>query len=256
MIHLNRIVPRRFFELESNRSVINKNASHHNKADDPFILTGKIFCGHCGTPMTGTSISGTGISSHHYIYSNNKRVKRCQQNSVRKQTIEDIVIKSIAALLLNDDMLHEMADMITEKQAISFAEIRTQSELFSAGISPSDLLRRRYEALPDATIRIEPLDTQELSSSEVLCWLEHIRTTDLSDTKTRRMLVDCFLSAVYIFDDHYVIVNNLSKTTSTIELTEVTASSIPNLFFSPERRIITPIMRRSPPFICNFIYIS
>ena len=41
-------------------------AKARNKAEIPYLLTTKVFCGHCGSPMIGESGTGKGGSTYRY----------------------------------------------------------------------------------------------------------------------------------------------------------------------------------------------
>jgi len=260
------IIPQELFDKVQSRLAINKVASAHTKADEPFILTTKLFCGDCGAAMIGES--GTGRNGKHYYYkcSNNKRKKICKRKAVRKHLIENIVISNITELLFSDKRLQEIADMVMEIQEKTNTiipmlqrELKTVTKsidnildaIQQMGLSES--LQQRYEALEkrkaelEISIKTEQLREKKLSRDEVLCWLEHFRGIDTSDIKQREMLVNIFVNAVFVFDDRIVIVYNFKDDTRTTELTEVTcrlgsgsdiACSSP-----PKHRIIMPIMR-------------
>lgn len=177
------------FEQAQNRLEINPKASACKRADEPFILAEKIFCGLCGTPMTGESADGQNGRYHYYRCSDNKRVKKCEKKTIHKRMIEDIVINSIIALLSGEEKLQEMADLIMEIQDKSGIE---------------NLLRREFGEAEISKRAGLPCDNK-LSRDEVLCWLECVRGIDTSDIKQREMIVNLFVSAVYVFDDHIVI---------------------------------------------------
>ena len=61
---------------------------HHNrptKSESPFILTGKLICGKCGSLMTGDSgTSGTGKIHYYYTCAEKKKRKSCDKKSVQE----------------------------------------------------------------------------------------------------------------------------------------------------------------------------
>ena len=70
----------------------NKRVQAKTKGDDAYILTTKLFCGHCKEMMI--SVCGTGKSGavYHYYVCKSARQKKCEKKSIGKQLIEDLVI--------------------------------------------------------------------------------------------------------------------------------------------------------------------
>ena len=81
------IITQDLFDSVQARLHKNKVASARKKADEPFILTPKLFCGDCGAKMVGES--GKGRNGMHYYYKcgNAKRGKKCKRKAVRKHWI-------------------------------------------------------------------------------------------------------------------------------------------------------------------------
>ena len=57
----------------------NSAAPGMGKAKDDYLLTTKLFCGHCGEPMTGYSGTGKLGKSYHYYCCNGVKLKRCDK---------------------------------------------------------------------------------------------------------------------------------------------------------------------------------
>ena len=87
-----------------------QSARHHTGAED-YLLTGKLFCGKCGRPMTG--VSGTSRSGEmHYYYTCQKRRREhaCDKKNVIREQIEKSVAQAIKQYMLTDEMIQHMAD--------------------------------------------------------------------------------------------------------------------------------------------------
>ena len=101
-----------------------KNPQGRHRTNGEYLLTGKLFCGHCKSPMVG--ISGTGKSGklHYYYICQKKRMeKSCDKATVRRDTIEREIATAIHDYLMRDDVLEWMAD-----SAMNFArEYREQT---------------------------------------------------------------------------------------------------------------------------------
>ena len=83
-----------FAEVEK---IVNKNkkVSRNTRAKEEYLLTTKLFCGHCKEMMIG--ISGTSKTGklHSYYTCTKARKKLCDKKTIKKKLIEDIVIKAI-----------------------------------------------------------------------------------------------------------------------------------------------------------------
>ena len=80
------IVPLELFEDVQEKMLKNKKAPARRKAEDDYLLTTKLFCGHCGALMFGESgTSRTGEVHRYYKCATAKKHKGCKKKTVRKQ---------------------------------------------------------------------------------------------------------------------------------------------------------------------------
>ncbi len=94
---------------------------HHEKpaakkSEGGFLLTTKLFCGHCNAPMTGDG--GTSKTGKVYSYYTcvNRRLKKCDKERVSKELIEDFVVRKLAEIANDDDVINEFADRFMDWQ--------------------------------------------------------------------------------------------------------------------------------------------
>ena len=225
---------------------------HHRapaaKRDTNFLLTTKLFCGHCGEPMTGDG--GTGRSGRVYSYyiCNGRRAHKCNKERAQKDWIENLVIEELVALVHSDDFIEEVADRCMEFQkrekdrsALNSLEARLKDNekaiqnmmaAIEAGIiTPST--KTRLMELEAEHVQIEKGIAKELISEpalerdQVIYFLEQFRDGDINDEMYRAFLVDTFLNSVYLYDDNQLILNlNYSGTNSkvTLDLVEKAAN--------------------------------
>lgn len=188
-----------------------------------FLLTGKLWCGACDTPMTGTS--GTSKSGNVYYYYKDK--KGCGRQ-VRKDIIEDNVADAVKDALSSEANREKIADLMCE---FSESEDPTpQSDVIQAEIkeiqnSYTNILKAIEQGVipPGAKERIADLQAQEetlreelkvaeslealtIDRDRILFWLENIAAT--TDTKT---LIDVFVSKVVLIDDDLHIVMHFDE---------------------------------------------
>lgn len=196
-----------------------------------FILSGKLFCGECGAPMTaGGGRSKSGAYYDYYVCNNRRRGGSCRKEYAKKQWIEDLVVDLLVDSVLSDEMLEwlvdqfmkhqvariegsdvprlraELADvekrrstLLKNMQAVEL-DVRTMSDL-SASLSE---LGDRASQLEDAIAREEEM-VKPFDRATVDAWLRMFRDGDVNDPMWRRSLVNVFLRAVWLFDDRVVL---------------------------------------------------
>ena len=70
----------------------NKQAPASVKAKTEYILTTKLFCGHCGEMLIGISGTSASKKTYNYYSCNGIRKKICNKKNVQKDYIEDMFI--------------------------------------------------------------------------------------------------------------------------------------------------------------------
>ena len=209
-----------------------------------FLLTAKLFCGHCGEPMTGDGGTGRSGRVYYYYTCNGRRVHKCRKERAPKEWIEQLVVSELVALVHSDDFVNEVADRCVEYQqrekddsALRALEARQKENekaiqnmlaAIEAGIiTPST--RSRLMELEAERERIEHGIAQQLIAEptldreQVVYFLEKFREGDVKDEAYRALLVDTFLNAAYLYDDdRLVLVLNYTGEQSrvTLELAE------------------------------------
>lgn len=202
------------------------------KAKHVYLLSGKLFCGHCGSHMNGNSGS---IDSKHksgYLYYacyGKKNFHKCTKKNVRKEWIERIVAED-ALSLLTDDYIEQIATVAVEQNDRNIAaeteipKIRDRihevdmslNNILAAietGQTP-DLLVKRMSELEKEKKELQALDKKEtskvyeLDKAHVIYWLEQFRNGSIKDEEFCRQLIDLFVNSVTIWDEddkHYKI---------------------------------------------------
>ena len=96
------------------------NQRHKQKSvqdHSPYILSGKLFCGNCGTLMTaedGTSHTG---KVYHYYKCFNRKVhkEQCNKANITKEKLEDLVFGKTVEYVLQPSIIDKLAAAVTEK---------------------------------------------------------------------------------------------------------------------------------------------
>ena len=217
------IISRELFE--SVNCMVKKRQYKKRKQDpaDQFILTGKLFCGHCGYPMTGESARSKNGKYFKY-YSCNESRKRgsdCKKKRISKGLIEAEVIRIISAEVLSDEFIRIVADAFMEKQsensnkkeleALSHQlkevekKITNINNAIANGIWSTSTgsmlagLEAQQEALQES-IRIESISTPEFSRDDVISIMVNLRESAAGSENTAISLIDSFIKRIYLFD--------------------------------------------------------
>lgn len=249
IIHENgipQIVPPDLFNKVQEQLQKNKKAAARHKADDDYLLTTKLFCGKCGVYMTGESGTGRNGTVHRYYKCNNAKYKHsCDKKTVKKEWIEDIVVRYTKEVLLQDDVIEDIANIVlrvasTEntsvtllKQQLSEIE-RAIANLMNAieqGIITTTTKQRMIElenTKEELELKIikEELKRPPLTKEGLIFWLQRFRSLDTTKKEHKQRLIDSFVNAVYVYDDKLVLTFNYNEANTTVTLDEVNGSII------------------------------
>jgi DNA invertase Pin-like site-specific DNA recombinase len=234
------ITDRDLFERVQKMLKINHDAPARGKAQN-FLLTTKLFCGLCGSPMIGDGgTSHTGKAYAYYSCTKRKRGRSCKKESVPKDWIEDLVVGELVKIVHNDELIEQIADRVMEYQkrekdqsGLHALETRQKENekaisnmlaAIEAGIITPSTKTRLMELEADRAdiekgIAHELLAEPEFERDQIIYFLERFRSGDINDEAYRIMLVDTFLNSVYLYDDdHLVLVMNYSGENCKVDL--------------------------------------
>lgn len=200
-----------------------------------YLLTGKLYCGHCEHPLVGVSGKGKSGNPFFYYCCNGKRLEHiCDKQNVRRDPIELAVTQAVHYMLMNDDLLDWMADRAVEYQ--ESPEDRQEAEGIIKALD--DVMKRKKNLLTAIEVhgiftdttrdRIVELEKEEkelnrrkagidrrrgsyFTKDDILSYLEMLREGDVHDKKFQEQLIDAFVGRIFIFDDHFRIIFNFLK---------------------------------------------
>lgn len=229
------IVSEELFERVQERMNKNKRGSAHNKAVDKYILTTKLFCGKCHSMMVGECGKKNGVIHRYYKCASAKRKKGCDKKAVKKDWIEDIVIKHLLSILNDEDTLDKMADealkLLDEENAVipaleaQLKEIRKAIENIMKAVEMGIITRTtksRLEELEAEEDRIETAILAEenknphITKEQILFTLDMFRSLDLSVEKNKERLIDSFVKSIILHDDRIIITTVFKNEPATI----------------------------------------
>ncbi|MBQ8440758.1 MAG: recombinase family protein [Clostridia bacterium] len=196
--------------------------------------------------MAGESGKRRDISVYRYYKcSGVKRRLGCDKKTVRKDWIENLVVEEIKSIVHNDEAIEYIANRVMEIQGKTHTilpYLREQLAEVEKGIENlvnaiqmgifNEATKKRMDALEtrktELNIQIakEELAKPTLTKDQIVCWLEHFRTFDVSKLEHRRRFIDTFINRIFLYDDKMVITFNYNKGTKTITFAELEASGI------------------------------
>ena len=234
------------FDAVQRRCEIHRQAPAHNKADVHYLLTTKLFCGKCGTMMAGESgRSHTGTVHCYYKCGTRKRggKEACSLKPVRKEPLEQFVVKTALEKVLNDRVIDLLADKLLEYQSkentrlpvlqAELKEVKRRIDNLVAAIEQGILtpstkarmeeLEQQREAL-ETSILQEQIEKPPITREQILFWFDQFRHGDPADIAFQEKVIDCFVNSIYLFDDRIVVNFNYQESGRKVSLEEVLSS--------------------------------
>lgn len=236
------IIDKGLFEAVQRRLSKTADAPARGKAKVDYLLSGKLFCGHCGAAMNGESgTSKTGAVHNYYACYTRKRKRECDKRPLRKEYIEYIVAQD-AVTLLTGDVIEEMADMamaqseqdlkentripeLTAKKQEVEQSISNITKAVEKGIASDTLLNRLMELEAEKKDLNTQLAEEEkyiyrIDRDQVIFWLTKFKDGDIEDENFRRHIIDLMVNSVTVWDEPdgfkittaYNLTSNKSKT--------------------------------------------
>lgn len=223
----------------------NKKAPARARASVSYILTTKLFCGHCNAAMTGISgTSQTGAKHYYYQCVTNRRDKSCKKKNVEKNYIESLVVNETRRLLTreNIDKIATEVVKLCEQESSSDNYKRLQKLLKENEKAMENLLKaldsgqivdiiaeriaqkKREHADLEQQMLLETDQHPKPTVSEVKFFMERFRKGDINNQKYRQALIDTFVNKIYLYDDKMTILYNVQNSHSDVDLDEISSS--------------------------------
>ena len=116
------IIPLELFESIQEKLIVNKKSPAKHKAEDEYILSGKLFCGKCEKPMLGESGTSHTKTTHRYYKCYGAKKHNCDKKTVKKSYIEDLVIEQVKLAIFDDEVTERVASevlsLLTEENTV------------------------------------------------------------------------------------------------------------------------------------------
>ena len=229
-----RIIDDETFEKVQQRVKLNKRAPARAKSSVDYHLTGKLFCGCCGSNMVGDSgTSSTGVTHFYYSCIEKKRRHGCKKKSVKKDWIEQIITDVTINQVLTDEnirLVSEKAYELYEKDREDKSEInalknnlkeieKVINNIMTAieqGIITETTKNRLMEAEERksailASIAREEIQKPKLTKEHIEFFLHDMKNKIYNSAERIEIIIQTFVNAVYLYDDKMIITFNFTE---------------------------------------------
>lgn len=259
------IVDKKTFSDVQKRLKSQRSAPGKAKSRVDYLLSMKLFCGHCGSLMTGECGRGEyGKQYHYYTCSDRKKHHKCDKKPLRKEYIERLVVQD-ALELLTPEMIDHLADMAIAQTDEDLANdtvipalraelqetdkaLHNLLKLIERGVESESVDERIRELEHDKNALMQRIDDAEseyviLEKDHIVWWLTRFTEGDIEDEEFRRHIIDLFINSVTVWDepDGYRIttlynLNEGNSKTYRVKSSDFNANgspqqSYPNFFF-------------------------
>ena len=260
------IVPKDLFDRVQERMAANKKAPAKHKAEDEYLLTTKLFCGKCRCYMAGESGTGRNGTHRYYKCVSVKHHRGCDKKSVRKEWIENLAIELTRKVIFDDELIELLAkralDVLNAESSVlpllhkQYADTQKAIDNLIHAIEQGILTpstKDRLEALEQEKSRLsvqimrEEMARPTLTQDQVLFWFHRLRKLDMKKLDHRRRLIDTFINAIYLYEDHLEFVFNYKEGTKTVTFAELEAADLGSDFTglgAPRRKKAAPFRFR------------
>lgn len=245
------IISRDLFDRAQAMLKHNYTARAKSKAITDYLLTTKVFCGHCGAPMIGEcGTSRHGTTYHYYKCACRKRNGSCQKKTEKKEWLEAFVVKHTVEKALTDENIEEISTkaaalyekecadtrlLVSLEQSLEDTDVRLKNilDLMEQGIATASTKDRLLELEGqkqdlECKIARERRKKPALTKERIAHWLYSFRGGDIHDPDYQRKVIDTLLNSVYIYDTNdgngrrFVLSFNLSRNnTGTLTLSDI-----------------------------------
>ena len=227
------IIDDKTFDLVQEKMGVNKKAPARARAKTDYLLTTKLFCGHCKEMMTGTSGTSKSGKLHCYYGCVGTRKKICNKKNVQKEFIEDLVVEKARELLTDEriniisDAVIEMAKKDKENSGVkrltkNIKELEKQkNNLFdSLKICEIESVKKSiFEEIAKLDEQVSNLKSElvieegkciNITKSQVKFFLSQIKNGNIDDEYYKKLIINTLIDKVFLYDDSILIVFSVS----------------------------------------------
>ncbi len=247
-----RIISDTLFEEVQKRFELNKHKAIKPQEDPRYWLTGKLYCGECGTTMHGLSGTSKTGKIHYYYACKNHRKHKCDLPNINKEMLEVHVLWILMTFLQDIENLTSLAvdlsvyykeinsvnngyiDSLKNELKETESAINNLIKVIEKGVI-SDTVTKRLEEMEvrkhglQSAIETEQIKQQLVADDySIQHFFDKYEDFDFDDAEVRDNILEYFVDKIYVYKDRVVITWNYTGDTSEIDLgvlTQITDDS-------------------------------
>ena len=207
--------------------------------EKPYILSGKLNCGHCKSLMTAEAgTSKTGKIYHYYKCFNKKLNKQCSKTNYSQKELEDLVFDKTIEYVLQPEVIEHLAELVVNKFNSEIAKtgiatslerelkdkensIKAIMNAIEKGIvtktTQSRLLELEHEKdeIQDKLAVEKSRQIKPLQVDEVKAFLNMYAKKQYNEDEEKKEFFNKFINRVILYDNRLIILYNTSPDSQT-----------------------------------------
>ena len=220
------------------QKIIEKNriAPARAKAKEEYLLSTKLYCGICNTAMIGVSGKGENGNKYCYYRCKNRQTKSCNQKTIQKNYLEDIVVKETKKILTDKNIEKIAKEIVKQSQkekaydlvsALNKQIIKIQKEIENLlkaieNGNISDLIveriaeKKKEKEELEKQVKIEKLKKPIITIENVTAFLTHFKNGNIEEIKYKKELINVFVNKIIVYENKITILYNIQDSYSDI----------------------------------------
>ena len=243
-----KIIDQELFDRVAEKITVNRKAPAKARAKAEYLLTLKLFCGHCREMMTGHSCISRYDVTYNYYKCKNQGGKNgtCDKKMVHKDYIEDLVvnkcrefltpkeIKRIAKRIVTvSESYDDRVEIIRLEGLIKVAQKSIENHMASLRKADDMVKEMIIKDLSALGVEIKDLERQLaiensrrkiITEKQVIEALTKLADGDINNEAYRKSLIRLLVNKIYLYDDKITI--TFDSVDEEIEITDRLLSEI------------------------------
>lgn len=219
------IVSKELWDICQKKRTLRKHKNFLLRADEPYFLSGKVFCAKCGSPYLGESGTSKNGKVYTYYKCNGTKHHRCDAKPIAKDVLEGNIANVVLRFLDDDETADKLAEYIYSQQkeedpaVTSMKKRRKQVDTEIANIdkairmgiitetTKSSLLALESERSQlDSSLAKAQLKSRRFSKEEIRFAISDLAQYGCDSPKQREALLNAFVKKVVIEENgDYVV---------------------------------------------------
>lgn len=205
---------------------------HKNKArlvDYKFLLSEKLYCGECGALIHGHTGTSHTDKTYHYYKCKNAVKHQCDAKPIKKDELEDFVVKSAMEYILSPDIVGKAAQRMVEYfnllsnnrneiKILEDMEKEIERKLQNclnavangmANKSIADMITSLEEdkaKVEESLLKAKNKRRKQITMDQCYQFLISLAFLDISKERNKEILINSLVKKVYLFKDKIKIV--------------------------------------------------